>query len=173
MYLESQSFRQVWYIIVPAILICLGFLAVVGYGMYKQLYLGESFGSKPLSNGGLKATFVISSIVLTGVMIMLFITQMEVEVSGAGVRYRFVPFLNTFKSISVEEIKSYEVGKYSPMAEFGGWGIRFGIKKKVFSISGNQALKITLQDGKKVYFGTKKPEEMEEAMRKYIKNRNP
>jgi hypothetical protein len=163
----------VWYIIGPATLICLAFISVVGYGLYKQVYLGEVFGTKPMSNNGLIATFVISTVVLVAVWVVLFFNELQVEVSSSGVRYRFVPFLNSFKSIPVEEIQSYEVGKYHPIMEFGGWGIRFGIKKKVFSISGNQALKITLKDGKKIYFGTRKPEEMDAAMRKYIKTRNP
>ncbi len=173
MYLESQSFRHVWYIIGPTTLICLGFMGFVGYGLYKQLYLGETFGTKAMSNGALIATFVFSTIVLAAVWMVLFFNELQVEVSSAGVRYRFTPFLNSFKTIPVEDIQHYEVGKYSPIMEFGGWGIRFVINKKAFSISGNQALKITLKDGKKIYFGTKKPKEMEEAMRKYIKNRNP
>nr|MBP6978828.1 hypothetical protein [Lentimicrobiaceae bacterium] len=57
---------------------------------------------------------------------------------------------------------------YSTIGEYGGWGYRMGGKKAgvAYNISGNMGLQLELKNGKKILLGTKKPVEMEEALKK-------
>ncbi|MES2389410.1 MAG: hypothetical protein V4543_15515, partial [Bacteroidota bacterium] len=62
--------------------------------------------------------------------------------------------------------KAY-IRTYSPMGEYGGWGIRYGINKGwLYNVSGNMGLQLELLDGKKVLIGTRKPDEIIAALRK-------
>jgi hypothetical protein len=62
-------------------------------------------------------------------------------------------------------LKCY-VRKYKPLAEFGGWGLRFGVSGKAYNISGNKGLQLELTNNKKLLIGTQKPEELSEALNK-------
>jgi hypothetical protein len=51
--------------------------------------------------------------------------------------------------------------KYSPLREFGGWGIRFAPgKKRAYSVSGNKGVELELSDGMHVLIGSQRPEEL-------------
>ena len=48
---------------------------------------------------------------------------------------------------------------YSPLTEFGGWGIRWSAKgKTAWTTRGNRALRLELADGKVLYVGSDRPE---------------
>ena len=59
--------------------------------------------------------------------------------------------------ISFDDIVSYKLRTYSPIREFGGWGIRYGFECKGYTVSGNKGLEITLKNGRKILFGSQKP----------------
>jgi hypothetical protein len=53
-----------------------------------------------------------------------------------------------------------EVVSYSPLGDYGGWGIR-GVKNhRCYNISGKQGLKATFQDGKSVLIGTQQADKL-------------
>jgi hypothetical protein len=65
------------------------------------------------------------------------------------------------KRIPFNEIREAEAVTYSPMMELGGWGIRAGGRKKLaWTISGNRALLLYLEDGTRFYLGSKHPDRL-------------
>ena len=70
------------------------------------------------------------------------------------------------KKVPFEEIESMEAVSYSPLGEFGGWGIRFGTqKKRAWTVRGNQAVRLDLRDGIKLYVGSQHPARLGERIR--------
>jgi hypothetical protein len=70
------------------------------------------------------------------------------------------------KKIPFQEIRELEAVTYSPLGEFGGWGIRVGAnKKKAWNIRGNRAVLMHLTDGARFYLGSDRPERMVEWIR--------
>ncbi len=56
-------------------------------------------------------------------------------------------------------MEAAEAVTYSPLGDFGGWGIRMGgNKKKAWTVKGNRALVLELKDGTRFYLGSEKPE---------------
>ena len=55
---------------------------------------------------------------------------------------------------------------YKPIGEHGGWGIRKSGKDIAYTISGKTGLQLHLAGGRKVLIGTKKPAEIEQALKK-------
>ncbi|MBK8703741.1 MAG: hypothetical protein IPN33_08970 [Saprospiraceae bacterium] len=55
------------------------------------------------------------------------------------------------------------VRQYKPIAEFGGWGLRYSMsgKGRALNVSGNMGLQLEFKDGKKLLIGTQKPKEIE------------
>ncbi|MBT8396343.1 MAG: hypothetical protein HKO65_00395 [Gemmatimonadetes bacterium] len=78
---------------------------------------------------------------------------------GIDIRWGFLEIIK--KTIPFSQIQKAEAVTYSPIGEFGGWGIRVGAKKKkAWTIGGNRALVLHLTDGTRFYLGSEKPERM-------------
>ena len=53
----------------------------------------------------------------------------------------------------------------SPIAEFGGWGIRYGFGAGwVWNVSGNMGVQLELDNGRKVLIGSQRPAELKDAL---------
>ena len=67
-------------------------------------------------------------------------------------------------TIPKEQIRSVELLDYSPMADFGGWGIRLGKDKTVgYIVTGEQGVLIKT-DGKSYLLGTGKAASFHDAL---------
>jgi hypothetical protein len=149
---ETQKLNQLW-IRIP--LLCL--TAMFIWGLYKQLVLGEPWGSRPATNGGLLLGFSI----MAGVTILFLTARLNTEIDETGIYYKFFPFHLKKHKIDWTSVEKAFVREYSPLGEFGGWGIRFGFGSgKAFNVSGNMGLQLHLKNKKRVLIGTQKPEEI-------------
>lgn len=157
-YRETQYFRQIW-----LWFILLGINAVLIYGIVSELVFNKPFGN---TTGSLVAVIVV--LVLFGVITMLFaFVRLDTEIRNDGIYYRFYPFQLKFKGISKTIITEAYIRKYNPISEYGGWGIRVGWvgRGMAYNISGNIGLQIEYSSGKKLLIGTRKPKEVEQALK--------
>lgn len=148
-------------------------IVIFAIGIYKQIIQGEPWGNEPMSDNGL----IIMSIVITGICLgtvfLLTRATLIIKIDGEGIHYRYPPFILKERHITKAEIDKYEVRKYSPIGDYGGWGVRqggFRGKKGVaYNVSGNIGLLLYLVNGKKVLLGTKRPEAILSAMNQLFK----
>jgi len=69
------------------------------------------------------------------------------------------------RRVALREIASAEAVTYSPLAEYGGWGIRGWGKNVALNARGNRGVRLTLQDGRRLLVGSQRPEELADALR--------
>lgn len=96
--------------------------------------------------------------------IFLFVLSLETEISKEGISVRFFPFHLKKKFFSWDEIAKAEVREYSPLLEYGGWGIRRGKSGVAYNVKGNMGLQLVLKSGKKILIGTQKTEELKQIL---------
>lgn len=96
--------------------------------------------------------------------IFLFVLNLETEISKEGISVRFFPFHLKKKFFSWDEIAKAEVREYSPLLEYGGWGIRRGKSGVAYNVKGNMGLQLVLKSGKKILIGTQKTEELKQIL---------
>jgi hypothetical protein len=165
---EEQSFRQsfVPWIMLAAILFMMGSF---GVAYYQQLYLGQP-SDEGTSNQELIWSSIISFVVMSAVFIFILNRVLITEIWSDGIRFRFSPFVRKMKHIPLSDIASVEVTKYRPVAEFGGWGVRkrFLSRKTAYNISGRIGLRVIKQNGSQILFGTRKENEMKQAIHKMM-----
>ncbi len=90
---------------------------------------------------------------------LLHFAKFEFNITSNGLQYRFFPIQFKYKFIHFSEIKYYEIRKYNPILEYGGWGIRYAFKRGwAFTVGGNIGLQIVTNDDKRILFGTNEPE---------------
>ncbi len=166
---EEQQFRQWWYILlIMASIVPVMVMSI--YALYMQTVKGVQVGDNPSPNAALIAVFFTMAISLW----ITFSLKLEVWIDQNGLHYRFFPIIWKDKLISKAEIQRYEIRKYSPIFDYGGRGIRYGIGRKwgkAYTVSGNIGLQLYLTNGKKVLFGTQRSQAIQYAMDEMMKTR--
>ncbi len=164
---EIQQFRQ-WMLWILLFLIDLFFIIPFGYGMFKQLFLGQAWGSKPMSDTALTIVGSISILFVLSLTYLFYVLKLITEVRNDGLYIRFSPLFHQI--IPFDDIKKCEVRQYSPIKEYGGWGIKWGRKGKVYNVSGNRGVQLKLLKGKPILIGSQRPEELAQAINMQMKH---
>jgi len=97
--------------------------------------------------------------------LIFYFIQLRIKVNKEGLHYQFSPLHLKPHTIKMDEIESFQAMKYSPLKEYGGWGIKYGFKGKAYNISGNKGVKVFLKNGSNVMFGSQKYQELARALR--------
>ena len=157
LFTERQHFRQWW---LWFLLIGLDLFFI--YQLIMQVFLRQPFGDRPMSNNAL-ISVTISLLLFT---VFFRFLRLDTRIQEDGIYYRYLPFQLKYRQISWERISQAFVRKYSPITEYGGWGIRIGLfgKGQAFNVSGNKGLQLVYDTGKKFLIGTRRPEEIQQVL---------
>jgi len=137
---ETQHFSQIWLWVLMGIELVIILIAFITSG-------------QPLWT----AAMGLGAVTLT--MALLSSLKLYTRIDADGVHFRMTPFHFREQKIPWEDIDQIHVRKYSPIMEFGGWGIRMGINKKAYNVRGNDGIQIVKKNGRRVLIGTQRPEE--------------
>lgn len=161
-YKEEQKFRQIW-IWMLLLLLC----GVWIWQLVQQVFMGIPFGNDPAPD----FVVILTGIFPIAVIVLFRFLTLETTINENGVFYLFRPFQRKPKQIKPEDILRYEVKEYSPLKDYGGWGIRYGSSKngKAYNVSGNQGVLFELNNGKKFMLGTQNPVSIKYALEKLMK----
>ncbi|MNK07631.1 hypothetical protein D3C87_255460 [compost metagenome] len=150
---EKQYFRQWW-----LLALLLGLFGFAMYGLVTQVFMGIIFGDKPMSNEGL-ILFALLQFVLT---IFFFMQSLTTRIDDNGIHIKFWPYHRRWKFYPWEEIVSCEVKVYSPIMDYGGWGLRAG----AYNVAGNVGMLLKFKSRPNLMIGTQKPDELKKALEK-------
>ncbi|WP_139420252.1 hypothetical protein [Chryseobacterium mulctrae] len=104
---EKQRFTQWWlWLLLSAVMI---------YTIYNFIEDRQYFSPLELA---------ISILIPILVIILFLVIRLETKIDEQGISVRFFPFQITFRYYPWRNIKKAYVRKYSPLTEYGGWGMR-------------------------------------------------
>jgi Family of unknown function (DUF6141) len=155
-YREVQRFRQPWIWLLIA-----GVFGVTVWGFVQQIVLGKPFGQNPAPDTVIMIIGLVFGIALP---VLFLVGNLTVEVRSDGLYYRFFPFHWSFRRISGETLVKHEVRSYSPIRDYGGWGIRYGRGGKAYNVSGKRGVMLEFSDGRNLLIGSQKPEDLASAI---------
>ena len=160
-FLEEQFVKRWWlFMFILAII-----LVVVGTAYYATRTAEEETAV---------LVSVLSIIIALAIIVPLLQLRLDTRIDEKGILTYFRPFRFTRKFIPWEDVKECFVRKYSPMEEFGGWGLRgLGRNWKAYNVEGNHGVQIRTFKGQKILIGTLKPEEAEEVVNHYHRPASP
>lgn len=146
LFVEKQRFSQWW------IWLLLGsFTFVLGYIFAQEVKNGANFNDL-ITTGNL----IIWLLFLLLTFALFYFSQLKTTITKEGIIISFFPFLRK-KMYGWEDIEKAYTRTYSPIWEYGGWGIRYGFKNGMaYNISGKEGLQLVLKNGKKILIGSKK-----------------
>ncbi|MEJ2722106.1 MAG: DUF6141 family protein [bacterium] len=152
----------------------LAFLSGVGivvffvYVMYKQLIMGEPVGDHPMGDAMLAVFGSLYILLGAALLYLYFAGRLVTEVRPDGLYVRYVPFHRSFHQIPLSGVAECGARTYKPVREYGGWGIRKGVGKKAYNVSGNRGVELRFEDGSKLLIGSRKPDQLESALASII-----
>ncbi|PZP48767.1 MAG: hypothetical protein DI598_09420, partial [Pseudopedobacter saltans] len=154
---ETQRFKQWW-----LWLLLLGLNGLFLFGVFKQVILKQQFGDKPMGDAGL---IIITSVMILFTLLVLSF-NLETRIQKEGIYVRFFPFQFKFKFYAWNTLSKFYVRKYSPIGEYGGWGLRLGMfgKGAAYNVSGNKGLQLEFVNRDKLLIGTNKPDELRNVL---------
>ena len=137
---EVQTFDQSWVWILLGIGVLLVFIPLLVTGQPWWLFL-------------------LMAIVQVLSMSMMASFKLNTRIDEIGIHYQFKPLHWKERIIPWGDIDQIYVRQYSPIAEYGGRGMRYGLKGLSYNINGNQGIQIIRKNGKRLLIGTQKPDE--------------
>lgn len=163
-YIEVQKINKLFFVV---IIIFAGLVPIVSISI--ALLQNDIERSSSLS------MVTIFGYLLSIAIILLFVLlKLETRITTDGIYYRLFPFTLRFRRIPFNEIRSYFIRKYNPITEYGGWGIRFSMKREgiAYTVSGTMGLQIYLNSGKKILIGTLQPDALISVLNNLIPDKN-
>ena len=160
---EVQKFRQPW---VWALLLgSIGLLFFIfGSGLIRQLGTGQPWGNQPMSDTGLIVTSLITFGVSAALIWLFLIMALIVEVRDDALYIHFKPLKR--RQVAYSDIVKVEAVRYRPIMHYGGWGIRRGRNGWAYNVSGDQGVRLDLQDGTDLMIGSQRFVELAAAIDK-------
>jgi len=162
---EEQQFRQPW-IWLLLLVITLWITVMFAQGMYTQLYLGQTWGDRPMSNTGLVLSAAFSFLITAGLALLFYKLKLITVVGPDGIHVRFFPLAS--RKISFDSITSCKARTYRPIREYGGWGIRFSRKGKAYNVSGNRGVQLEFTDARPLLIGSQRAEELADVINSHL-----
>jgi hypothetical protein len=118
--------------------------------------------TKAKPDGSIDWTGVWVLAIVFGLLIFLVVLgNMRTEITEECIRVRWFPLQRKVREIRWADVKKAELRNYSPLTEYGGWGLKGSRKNRAYNVTGDRGLQLELNDGKKVLIGTRKSEALE------------
>jgi hypothetical protein len=91
---------------------------------------------------------------------LLWLMRLETRIDATGVHYRYLPLLNRWRHWPWTEFRQVFLHTYSPLGDFGGWGIKGLPGNLAYNVWGEYGLQLVFQSGNRLLLGTQRPEEL-------------
>ena len=153
---ETQRFRQ-WWIVAVLGVIALGSL----WAFVQQVVIGEPFGDNPASDGWLIAIVVVFGMGLPAFILSI---SLRTEVRRDAVLVRLWPIHRNWVRIPVATVHEAAAVTYSPIREYGGWGLRYGPNGKAYNVRGNRGVRIVHGSGERLLIGSQRADDLARAI---------
>lgn len=145
---ETQRFTQWW-------------LWLILVGVWSSMVY-SIITAPPQTNAAIYVSFGI------GILLPLLFWQMKLttRITAEGIYVRFIPFHFKEKFFDWDTLSASYVRTYSPLKEYGGWGIKYGFNGQglVYNVAGNVGLQLQFKEGEAVLIGTQKGEEIKQVL---------
>ncbi len=98
--------------------------------------------------------WVTIELVVVGLLLIIPYGGLRVAVTRQDVTVRFGLFGLRVLRLNLDDVVSSEVVDFSPIKDFGGYGIRFNREMQAYYLQGSRGVKLTLRSGKKYLIGS-------------------
>jgi hypothetical protein len=155
-YREVQQFFRQWIFLLPVAAVTV----IVWYEFVQQVVLGQPQGDQPIPDSLAWALTIVFGLGFPALGVAI---RLVTEVRQNELMVRLYPFRRV--QIPMEMISQAVVRQYSPIRDYGGWGIRVSRHNgRAYNAYGNEGVQLVLANGALILVGTQKPQELVAAL---------
>lgn len=158
---EIQAFGPTWMVILISMVSLL--IHVIAF---LQLIQGIPVGNVPAPDWVLVLIWLLIGL---GLPLLLIFARLETQVSEKGISYRLFPFQWKYRNLERSQIESASFHEYRPMRDYGGWGIRIGLKGSAITTKGTEGVLFKLGPKRTLLIGSQKARLFADAVDAYLK----
>lgn len=152
---EVQRFKQ-WIFWIPVA----GVVGVIWWQFVEQVVRGHPQGTEPISNW---LAWVLTIVFGVGLPVLAWALRLITEVRPGELSVRLAPFRGV--SIQADHILKAVVREYSPLREYGGWGVRISrVNGRAYNAYGNRGVQLVVAGKDLILVGSQRPEELLAAL---------
>lgn len=162
---EIQRFNRWWHYLIAAVPVLLT------TGISLTVYVNSS--SKVHTSDTLPLT-IPGAVILSSLLAFFWFLSMKLETvidaQSISVRFRGIPFCK--RTIAWHDIKTVSLIDYSPLIDYGGWGVRYGMAGNgwCYNVAGNKGIKLFYQNGSPFLIGTQQADAAQKVIEYYFKS---
>ncbi|MES2513322.1 MAG: hypothetical protein V4580_04230 [Bacteroidota bacterium] len=159
---ETQKFNKWWHYLIAGVP-CLLIIVLASL---------VQFDIVPSKDGSKESELFIALIVFTSLIFFWFLVlKLKTFINREGIFITFAGIPFSKRIIKWEEIQSIAVVTYSPLTDYGGWGVRYSASGNgwCYNVSGKNGIKLIRTNGKPFLIGTQQPGEAEKIINLYFK----
>jgi hypothetical protein len=93
------------------------------WALFEQIVMNSPVGNNPVNDFVL---IILALIFGIGFPLFMYTISLDTQVRESGVFIRFWPFHRKWVMFGFDSIQKAEAITYSPLRDYGGWGIRYG-----------------------------------------------
>jgi len=111
----------------------------------------------------LPASVMLLLLVTLAITVLLLAARLVVDVDRQEITIHFRLIWPT-KRISIAEVRRACAMKYRPIIDYGGYGVRLGLKGWAYNVSGNEGVLVETIGGARLMIGSQRAKELEAAI---------
>ena len=164
LFTESQRFKQASWL--PLIAVMEGLLVmVISVIMFERPTDHPPDGSFLWSLGLMVVWVLVLTLpVALGAMWLIKSFRLTTEVRTSGLYIRLFPYQLSFHRIELDDLVEIRVRTYRALAEFGGYGRKFGWKGSCYTISGEWGVDLKFAGRRPLLIGSQMPQKLADAL---------
>ncbi len=162
---EEQRMEQPLVRIALRIGVLISAVALLAIGLYLR--------SRPGMQQSFRMFVPAAAIVIAldlGFLWLFSAARMVTEVRSESITVSARPFRSLRRTIPFDQITGCEARDYSPLREYGGWGIRLWPSGKAYNMSGNRGVQLVLASGERVLIGSQRADELAAEIKSRIRS---
>lgn len=159
---ETQRFDQwwIWVLVVGSTAVPFVFFT---YVIFQQVLLGVPVGDRPMPDGMALGVWIGFGLLAAAILALFARAALVVEVLPEGLHVRYRGF-GIDRLIRYGELASFAAETYSPLGEYGGWGIRGFGRNRAYNVKGNRGVRLRFLDGSQLLVGSGRADALARAM---------
>lgn len=117
------------------------------------------------------AAILVGPAVVAIITALFAMAKLVTDVDDRGVHVSFHLLWPT-RDTPLEDVQRAHATEYSPLVDYGGWGVRLSWKGWAFNTGGTEGVLVETKSGKRIMIGSRRAKELEAAIAKAIAARS-
>ncbi|MBN3584547.1 hypothetical protein JYB64_19300 [Algoriphagus aestuarii] len=104
---------------------------------------------------------VVVILVMALSFFLILSISLETRIDQFGIKYKYSPFIRTWRIIPKKEIIDIQVISFNPIFDFGGYGIKSNKTTKLYNVLADEGLLVNTGEKRKILIGTSERKKLE------------